>query len=251
MPILDVKLTPKLPCRGLTSYPALDEEIYYYNEMRKQAASCGIGADDKYVAKEFAQYHPFPNGNSSISLYDLQYENQVIQTLESQMVSVPGAADAYFFDNDIKKDIKLKVYTKPITHWKLECIDRFDEAWNALENSIIDLPNLNDFFKAMIFMGWFFAAISCFFPCFTCYKLGTNNFNGMSIAMVLTVAANFIFNLVVLIRCVDMRVQIAQNLVEAENSQNGFRWINDCLDSDSQIIRVLTIGEQQAEVQGA
>ena len=94
---------------------------------------------------------------------------------------------------------------RPFHQRKLECIDIFDDAVEALEGSQVSLPNLDSFFDTMILLGWVYVAMACFCPCLTCYKVVKGQYGGLSFSLLLVILFNAVFNITLLYYSVGIR----------------------------------------------
>lgn len=105
MPILTFRITENTPCIDPQQSSSISKDSIYHHEYSKRLPNCA-NIDTN-----------FRNLNVTISQYDLQKQNGVLDILEKNKFYTFSV----FPGSSIKKQITLTAYTRPTIPWNLEC----------------------------------------------------------------------------------------------------------------------------------
>ena len=136
MPILTFRLSEATPCIDPRESSVTRNDAIFHMEYSKNQPAC-LSADTN-----------FRNLNVSISLFDLQEQNDILELLERNR----QYTFSVFPGSSIKKQIKLNAYTRPTIPWKLECDNTEFDRKSIFKTAYRGLKSLEPQGKLLI---WF------------------------------------------------------------------------------------------------
>ena len=108
-----VTVAPNKPCKNTDRYNAASNQQFWFAEFRKRLRGCeGPESADHEDIGAF-----LTTSGAALTEWDIQSENGVLKELDG----TAHTSFSFFPSSNIKKEVKMKVYQRHITNYKLIC----------------------------------------------------------------------------------------------------------------------------------